>query len=247
METISSTSQPLKIIKRRTSALKTKPIKTITEIKNNLFQTSCSTQTFIARFFGDKIKLSIDELEKVLEIQPSSNEHANESKFRNCVMKKIRDEATNKDRVCIKLYTNLTIQMVGVKSMEEFLTNMKSINFENIPLVPIKYYVECVMSNWIVVISVTPINIQKTMVALNTAGILAYFLRGYPLIVKYKSEKTYQSYVYEDGKFTSALTKPIQKMVSVSIFKSGSCIVSGVTEESAVECIQEIKKYLVIE
>ncbi|QIH04941.1 hypothetical protein [Dasineura jujubifolia toursvirus 2a] len=204
----------------------------LTVISDGKFNIGCSTKTYIAKL---KTKQSFGfGIEDLLNMLESSYQ----TKFRNCVLKK-------KNTICIKLYSNLTIQVTGVKSIDGFIDIVNEIKYPNDSLVKSEYNLECVMSNWTVILSLSQIDLNKTMLNLNQSGILAYFLCGYPLIVKYKSKLKRPVYSFSNGKITGVEEVPITKPISILIFKSGSCIVSGSTEESAAECISQLIKYVV--
>lgn len=203
-------------------------MKQITNIDNFKFDIKCSTRTYIAKTNNLCIKKTLEELNLIL---PESYL----TKFRNCVIKKI-------DKKSIKLYTNMTMQINGVSNKEDLLNLMKSLNLK------ISYDIKCVMSNWTIKISDKNIDLIKTMNNLNENKIIAYFLRGYPLIIKYKSKDLQNNFKikYITEYFIEEEDPYLEDIeVSVLMFKSGNCIVSGKLEKTCTECIKNIKNLIV--
>lgn len=205
-------------------------MKPITIIENNKFDIKCSTKTYIAKT-SECMKKSIQELSIIL---PESYL----TKFRNCVIQKINNKS-------IKLYTNMTVQINGVSNRQDLFDLIKNLDLK------ITYNIKCVMSNWTIKISDKIIDLIQTMDLLNKNKITAYFLRGYPLIIKYKSHDFPDTFLisYKDEKKIYSLEDkpqiPEEIEVSVLMFKSGNCIVSGKLEKTCTECIQKIKNFII--
>lgn len=215
-----------------------KIIKPITEITDNKIGNKCSTKTFVSKIPIEKsvVKKTLEDLKFILP-------GCYTTKFRNCVIKKI-------DKKSIKLYTNMTLQISGISSKDDLLEIFKLINLD-----VEEYNIKCVMSNWTIKISDKPINLIETMNKLNNNNIIAYFLRGYPLVIKYKSFDYSENYILKKTNdntlksvnytLTDFKTEKEEIEVSVLMFKSGNCIISGKLEKPCAECIIKLKKYLV--
>lgn len=205
--------------------------KEICTIINNKFNSKCSTITFVCKTM-DSItkKYTIDEL---LVKFPESKK----TKFRNCVIYKIDD-------ICIKVYTNQTLQLNGIKSENDLYRIFERLNLD------VKYRVNCVMSNWCLNLCNTNLNLDSIMDSLNKIpDFMAYFLRGYPLIIKYQGFHSRNYYIMEKDSNSLINLKLFEgekekSKVTILLFKSGNCIVSGPTEECCVYAIQTLKKYI---
>lgn len=205
----------------------------ITQISTEKIFKPCSTKTFIAKTTNENTKKTIKELQETFQGSYITN-------FRNCVIKKIGKKS-------IKLYTNLTMQVSGISDIND----MKDIL--NDLITKPDYSFQCVMSNWTVRISDKIIDLNKTMEVINKCNnkTIAYFLRGYPLIIKYNVNSTIPTTLFTyDNTISSYVNKegsPTIKNSDVSIlmFKSGNCIVSGPTEKSCAEAISSIKNNVV--
>lgn len=205
--------------------------KEICVINNNKFNTKCSTITFVCKTLDTNCyKYSIDEL--LLKFPESKK-----TKFRNCVIYKIDD-------VCVKIYTNQTLQLNGVKSVNNLQKIFEKLNFN------IKYKVNCVMSNWCLKLCNETLNLDIIMNSLNSIpNFTAYFLRGYPLIIKYQCFYQKNYYIIENNNNTINLEffndgEQVKSKITVLLFQSGNCIVSGPSEEKCVYAIQMLKKYI---
>lgn len=206
--------------------------KEICVINNNKFNTNCSTITFVCKTFDTtNYKYTVDEL---LIKFPESKK----TKFRNCVIYKIDD-------VCVKIYTNQTLQLNGIKSVDSLGKIFEKLNLT------VKYKVNCVMSNWCLKLSNETLDLNTIMDSLNNLpNFTAYFLRGYPLIIKYQC--FYQQNYYIIGKTDNNSVnleffdngEKVKSKITVLLFKSGNCIVSGPSEEQCVYTIQMLKKYI---
>lgn len=205
-------------------------------IDDNKFNVECSTRTFIAKIMDVPIpKKNINDL---LIILPGSKI----TKFRNCVITKIKEY--NK-KLCIKLYTNMTIQLNGIKTIEdiEFIFNKINVNYN--------YKVTCVMSNWSLKLTTDKLNLNQIMDLINSnenACLMAYFLRGYPLIIKHNtfaSLSYYNVFCSPCVRVSKELYTELSKItVTVLLFSSGNCIVSGPNEKSCVNTVKIIKQYI---
>lgn len=194
--------------------------KSVIDITND----NCSTKTYVVKC-KDEHKYTQNELLKILPGSVST-------KFRNCVIKKM-------DKICVKLYSNLTLQITGLHDEHGILKILEMVDIKS------AFESECVMSNWSVKLSSTPIDLNTTMSVLNDNGITAYFLRGYPLIIKYSVDEvcTKKEILYTNNTFIFRHEIRYDKVVEVSVllFKTGNCIVSGKTQKSCSDCISVLK------
>lgn len=189
----------------------------------------CSTKTFIAK----TIKPSeIITLQQIRQKYPDCKE----TKFRNCVIKKI-------DKKCVKLYTNASLQINGIMLDDDICKLFEDLNLKD------DYIVKCVMSNWTLKLSNKKIDLKKTMTQLNNNNITSYFLRGIPLIIKYNVNDILSELkvINTNGKYTCEENKIglVPTEVSILMFKSGSCIISGKTEYVCKKAIIAVKKHIV--
>ena len=189
----------------------------------------CSTKTFIAKTTKPA---EIVTLEQIREKYPNCRD----TKFRNCVIKKI-------DRKCVKLYTNASLQINGILCDDDICKLFEDLNLQY------DYIVKCVMSNWTLKLSDKKLDLKKTMTQLNNNNITSYFLRGIPLIIKYNVKDTLSELkvTNNNGKYICKENKLdlVPTEVSILMFKSGSCIISGKTEYVCREAIINVKKYIV--
>lgn len=219
------------VSKRRKNAALREP----TLVTENKIHTGCSTRTFIAKSAAANAgpRMSVEELLEALDT-------SSRTKFRNCVIKKV-------DKICVKIYTNKTVQITGAKNLED----IPKILSEDLPFDE-EYEVVCVMSNWSVNLENEGIDLNSTMDRLNEAGMCSYFLRGFPLVNKYqtvtdkmtykmvKNPETQKYYIKETRE-----EKNLECQVSMLMFKSGTCIVSGLTESACAEFLMKIKPLIV--
>lgn len=206
--------------------------KEICVINNNKFNTKCSTITFVCKTLDQNChKYTIDEL---LEKFPKSKK----TKFRNCVISKIND-------VCVKMYTNQTLQLNGIKSENDLQKIFEKLNLD------VKYKVNCVMSNWCLKLCKESIDLNSIMDSLNNIpNFTAYFLRGYPLIIKHQCFYKKNYYIIGKDDENSINLKffddgeQVKTKITILLFQSGNCIVSGPSEELCVNAIQTLKNYI---
>lgn len=206
----------------------------ITHITETQIFKASTTKTIVAKTYNFKTKLSFEDLKK-------SFEGSYITKFKNCVLKKI-------DNKCVKLYTNLTIQLSGVSEISETISILNNLSMVFKP----DYIVECVMSNWTIRISTREISLNKTMDNINkddSKKYLAYFLRGYPLIIKYKLNTYIENLIIssdsDEYKIKNIHQVIKDVVVSILVFKSGNCIVSGPSEKSCAEAVFFIKTKII--
>lgn len=189
----------------------------------------CSTKTFIAKTTKPA---EIITLEQIRNKYPDCKE----TKFRNCVIKKI-------DRKCVKIYTNASLQINGILVNDGVCKLFENLNLQH------DYIVKCVMSNWTLKLSDKKIDLKKTMTQLNNNNITSYFLRGIPLIIKYnvKDILSELEVTNNNGKYTCKENKLelVNTEVSILMFKSGSCIISGKTEYVCRTAIINVKKHII--
>lgn len=183
----------------------------------------CTTKTFVAKKTTKIPSVSIEEL---LTILPGSKK----TNFRNCVVSKLGNKTS------IKLYTNLTLQITGEQDINKIVKIIRDLNLDN-------FFIECVMSNWTIKISEKPINLLKIMKILCENNIIAYFLRGVPLIVKYRTT-TEIDYIELKGNEIYNRKKEVDTEVSVLLFKTGTCIISGKSEEVCLKTFQALKQII---
>lgn len=191
---------------------------------DNTFDKECTTRTLIATMVDKKCakEKNVNLNECLLE--------GYQTKFRNCIIKKF-------DNICVKLYSNMTVQVTGCKSEKDFFECIKNINYPE-SIVGMSYVMDCVMMNYTVTVSTTELNLNRVMDKINESekGI-AYFLRSYPLIIKYKYSGTKTVFDYKAGSQDyQTRTEQYTKDVSVLLFKSGNCIIVAVTQDGAVSC-----------
>lgn len=187
------------------------------------FDIKCYTQTFIGKPCGN-YQSTIDNL---LQFLPGSYK----TKFRNCVLKKI-------DKKNIKLYTNFTIQTSGFLDTD-LISILNTIKAEK------DYTFKCVMCNWSLKLA-DKIDLKSAIKVLNSGKIISYFLRGYPLVIKYKTTTNLNTYKFIWDNLNKTYHKSTSSgvfdvKVSVLLFKTGTCIVSGPSEECCFECVEYIK------
>lgn len=187
------------------------------------FDIKCYTKTFVGKSLEKKSVTKSELLEKF--------KNSYESKFRNCVLKKLGKKN-------IKIYTNYTIQTNGY--IEDDLKNL--LNDLDIKK---DYTFQCVMCNWSLKIGES-LDLKETLLKLNDDKVISYFLRGYPLIIKYNTNDDINFYNFKWDSITSDFNYNITKKkenikISVLLFKTGKCIVSGATEKGCFECIEYIK------
>lgn len=175
---------------------------------NNKFNTKCSTKTLV---------LKVLKKEGIIcsPVLPSSYTN----KLRNCVIKKI-------DKKCIKSYSNGTIQINGITDINCLSEILKYSDIQNLSE---NYYVECVLNNWTFSFIKEPdkiVDLTATMYNLNNNNIVAYFQRGYPLIIKYIENSETRKYIYntETGniQIINLGINPVK--ITIMLFKSGKCI-----------------------
>lgn len=206
---------------------------------SNDFESKCSTRTFIAVNNSENIKFTIENLLKLFEKSKRIN-------FGNCVLLKIKN-------VTCKIFTNLTIHLTGLITIEkviEVINSLYSFN-HNLDLKLLDYKVYCAMNNWSINFK-KKINLNETMVNLNKNGYLSYFLRGIPLINKIQAKnqtKLINLKFYEDSNFNIINEEIVfqNKTVTLLMFKSGKCLVSGPSENLCFNILTEISKYIIVQ
>lgn len=189
----------------------------------------CSTMTFVAKVESGQ-RISIEELKSLF---PNSYE----TKFRNCIIQKF-------GKHCLKIYTNLSIHVTGVTSLEDFLSLMNNVNCFDC-----EYKAYCAMCNWPVKLK-NKIDLCKTMKIMNDSGFMSYFLRGYPLINKIDTNFNMDFFILSKNSSGNYYVKqkyicPINKTVTILMHKSGNCIVSGPSEIECSKAVLTVKPYLV--
>lgn len=213
----------------------------ITKINLDGIHCKCSTQTLNGKI-NDCVKKTQQEL---FDILPGSCI----TKFRNCVIsKKIPG-------VCIKLYTNLSLQINGIINNKEEICNIlnNELKFDE----HFKYndfLFKYALRNWAVVLSDRNINLDKTLEninKLNNKDFFSFFFKGKPLHIKYtcynlqykifKFKRINSKYEFFD-EYEDVYPK---KLISISLFNTGKCVISGINEEACAKVILELKKYLV--
>ena len=105
------------------------------------------------------------------------------------------------------------------------------------------------MSNWTIHLK-SQVDLEETMLKLSSFGYLSYFLRGYPLIVKLPTDFRKSLVIVEKNTADVYEKKEVQienanKEVSLLIFRSGSCIVSGPSEEACASNLHSILDHIV--
>lgn len=205
--------------------------KELTVITDDKIYAKCSTKTFIAKSAAANAapRMSVEEL-------LDSMKDSYRTKFRNCVIKKL-------GKICVKVYTNKTVQITGAKNLDDIPWILSdALPFDE------EYEVVCVMSNWSINLENDGINLDATMSKLNDAGVCSYFLRGYPLVNKY--ETTADKFVYQMVKDPATKKYHIKNVivdadakcqVSMLMFKSGTCIISGTSEKPCIELLKKIR------
>lgn len=194
------------------------------------------TRTVIVKFdkyLNSKIFSDIQQLKHFLP----QDLPINNSKFKNCLSFKYHKKS-------IGIYTNLTLKITGssvnyCEDCREIVTLLK--------LHQEKYQIECVMINWSVKISDKPIDLVKVAELINNSqvpNLIAYFLKGIFLIVKYKKDCGKPIHTFNEGDVTE-IVKTTALKVSVSLFTTGKCIVSGPTEKICAELLLILKKIIV--
>lgn len=199
---------------------------------NNIFETKISTRTFILK------PVKEEDNEFKVAILPDSYTN----KLRNCVIKKILNK-------CIKLYSNGSIQLNGINNiniLQEIILKSGIENLNN------KYVVQCILNNW--TLNFNPdsskiINLVETMKNLNNNGIIAYFQKGYPLIIKCEKSTVVNKYYYhhyKNNKIENIL--PEEKIVKITfmLFKSGKsiCTIGGDVTELPIDIFEKIQNYI---
>nr|UOX61091.1 MAG: hypothetical protein DiTV3a_F14ORF2 [Diabrotica toursvirus 3a] len=194
------------------------------------------TCTIILKNKCNNFKFTKDELISMLNIININN------KFKNCV-------SIKHGKKSVSVYTNLTIKIngnfiEGDGTLNDKLKSLlKDINF----LQEYEYEYEIVLMNWSMSISDTKIDLVKIMNSINSENntqFYAYFLRGIPLIVKYTSliHKKYKRNLKTDKQTD---LQEYQK-VSMSLFKSGKCIISAPSYEIVKELLNKIKCHIIL-
>lgn len=183
----------------------------------------CTTKTFVAKKINKCPSVSIEDLLKILPNSKKTN-------FRNCVISKLENKTS------IKLYTNLTLQITGEQDINNVVKIIRDLNLDN-------FTIECVMSNWTIKIFDKPIDLLKVMNILCENNIIAYFLRGVPLIIKYKTT-TEINYIEVKGDEIVNKEKEIPSEVTILLFKTGTCIISGKSREVCLKCFHTLKQLI---
>ncbi|CCA61408.1 hypothetical protein AV955_gp051 [Diadromus pulchellus ascovirus 4a] len=216
---------------------KQKPSRQLSNIGTDRIHESCSTTSFVVKPDVAK-KLALDEIVDILETTTPG-------KFRNCAIKKIA--SPSKTNLCIKLYSNSSIQINGVKSDDDIEYVMKLFGGR----VAESFKIYCVLQNWSVCVSIRDVDLVKTMDVLNDNGIMAFFLRGYPLVIKRKTtfERTIRI-IRKDTDFDLELAEKdvevINPEMTILLFRSGNCILSGVDEAGLCRFVADVKRLMVL-
>lgn len=189
----------------------------------------CSTMTFVAKVESGK-RISIEKLKSLFP-------NGYETKFRNCLIQKF-------GKHCLKIYTNFSIHVTGVTSLDDFLIIINKVNCFDC-----EYKAYCAMCNWPVKLK-NKIDLCKTMKIINDSGFMSYFLRGYPLINKIDANFDMEFFTLSKNSLGNYYIKdksicPVKKTVSILMHKSGNCIVSGPSEIECSKAVLKIKPYLI--
>lgn len=169
------------------------------------------------------------------------------TKFRNCAIYKFNIDET---KICVKIFTNFTIQINGIKNKEDII---KVLNNPDINIEFKDYFGYCVLQNWSLRLSLDPIDLFATKNALNNLGVCAFFLRGYPLVIKktveFKTPKF--NILSKDGLFTSIEDSKSsigeeECILTMLLFSSGNCIVSGLSDEEVSKLTLLVKENIIL-
>lgn len=198
-------------------------------IKDHCFIKKSSTKTYIG-----VLQIKCEKQYSVADIHGFMT-NSIQTQLRNCILKKVNGK-------CIKLYTNFSVQINGNVNVEEIANLLNHVNVSE------TYNFKCVMSNWNIRLSEVPIDLDKLMDKLNNNNITAYYLRGPSLIVKYMFNDLLPIFeaVWIEGKYVMQPPKMLLTdiKISVRLFKSGNCIISGSTEKCCVDFILILLSYL---
>jgi hypothetical protein len=192
----------------------------------NIFKTKCSTKTLVLKpkYYEENI------------ILPNSYKN----KLRNCFIKKI-------EKKCVKLYLNGTIQINGIPDIRCLSDVIKKSEINRLSN---HYSVECILNNWTLCFEKKEkmfVDLTKTMFKLNENNIIAYFQRGYPLIIKINKLLPVRKYNYINDNLELIDNGEKNVKITLMLFKSSKCIctIGGDIYSLPLEVFEKIQKNII--